>query len=230
MKDLYIIHGWTYNVKPWESVIVDLGALGVNAELLKVPGLGEPSDKVWTIEDYVAWADAKIPHGAVALGHSNGGRILLNLLAQHGSDRLGGLILLDSAGIYEESNKRNIAKKLSKTFAPLKKNPLIRKAVHKVLGASDYDKAPENMKQTLDNMINSDKELDCSKITTKTQIIWGSDDTITPLRQGKKLHEQLANSELCVKEGWRHSHYLTSTKELAAEIAKQLEKLRSQTT
>jgi hypothetical protein len=39
------------------------------------------------------------------------------------------------------------------------------------------------------------------------------------------MHELLPNSELTTKPGWRHSHYLVSTSELAAEIAKQLKKL-----
>ena len=74
-------------------------------------------------------------------------------------------------------------------------------------------------------MLDSDKSLDISDITTPTQIIWGSEDNITPLRQGKKMHELLKNSELTVKEGWRHSHYLKSTDELAKEIAKKVKKL-----
>ena len=82
------------------------------------------------------------------------------------------------------------------------------------------------MKKTLTNMLDSDKNLDISGITTKTMLVWGSDDRMTPLRQGKKMHELLKNSKLTVKEGWRHSHYLKSTKETADEIAKQYEELK----
>ena len=72
-------------------------------------------------------------------------------------------------------------------------------------------------------MLESDKSLDVSKITTKTMMIWGTDDHMTPLRQGEKMHELLKNSKLTIKEGWRHSHYLQDIKETAAEIAKQYE-------
>ena len=75
------------------------------------------------------------------------------------------------------------------------------------------------MKKTLSNMLDSDKSLDVTDLATETQIIWGSDDQITPLRQGKKLHAALKNSKLRVKEGWRHSHYLVNIDELADEIA-----------
>jgi len=225
MTKLYIIHGWTYKPEPWEEVIKELKTLGVDAELLRVPGLGTASTDVYTIEDYAKWAAKKIPKGALALGHSNGGRILLNMLNEQGSDYLRGLILLDSAGIYEESMKRDLMRKLSKAFSPLKKSKLMRKVVYKVAGAHDYNDAPENMKKTLSNMLESDKVLDISKIETPTEIIWGSDDTITPLRQGKKMHELLKHSKLAVKEGWRHSHYLVSTRELAEEIAKKVRDL-----
>ena len=227
MIDLYIIHGWTYRPEPWEEVIELLAKQGIKAKLLRVPGLATPSEKVWTIDDYVEWATKEIPKGSVALGHSNGGRILLNLLSQKGSDYLSGLILLDSAGIYEESAKRDVAKKLSKLFAPLKKSRLMRKVVHKILGAHDYDAAPENMKHTLENMLVSDKKLNLGQITTPTQIIWGRDDQTTPLRQGRKMHDLLKNSKLTIKDGWRHSHYLVSTQELADEIANQYAQLKS---
>ena len=82
MVDLYIIHGWTYTVEPWKSTLKILKDNGINVKMLNVPGLTEPSNKVYTIEDYVKWADREIPDGAIALGHSNGGRILLNLCAK----------------------------------------------------------------------------------------------------------------------------------------------------
>ena len=226
MQKLCIVHGWTYKPEPWEEVIDELKKAKIDAELLRVPGLGTQSDDVFSIDDYVKWAAAHIPKGSIALGHSNGGRILLNLLQQKGSDYLGGLILFDAAGIYEPSLKNDIMRKMSKVFSPLKKSKLARKAVHKVLGVHDYNDAPENMKKTLTNMLDSDKNLDISGITTKTMLVWGSDDRMTPLRQGKKMHELLKNSKLTVKEGWRHSHYLKSTKETADEIAKQYEELK----
>ena len=222
---LYIIHGWTYKPEPWHEVIGELKKLGVDAELLRVPGLGTKSEKVFAIEDYVKWAREKLPKGSYALGHSNGGRILLNLLKDD-PQYLKGIILLDSAGIWEKENRRLVLKALSKAFAPLKKSKFIRKAVHRVIGANDYENAPENMKKTLDNMINSDKALDITKVTTRAEIIWGEDDPITPLRQGEKMHGLLPNSNLTTKPGWRHSHYLVSASELAAEIADKFQKLQ----
>ena len=80
--DLYIIHGWTYTIKPWDKTLEILKKNDINVHMLKVPGLTEESEKVFTINDYVRWANQNIPDGAIALGHSNGGRILLNLCAK----------------------------------------------------------------------------------------------------------------------------------------------------
>lgn len=217
MQTLYIIHGWTYTVEPWAKTIALLKKNGINVKMLNVPGLTSPSQKVWTIADYVAWANKNIPDGATALGHSNGGRILLNLLAEN-PGKLKHVILLDAAGVYEPSKKRDLMRKLSKAFAPLKKIKPLRKVIHKVVGASDYDHAPANMKQTLSNMLDSDKDLDISKVTTPTTIIWGEDDAVTPLRQGKVMHEKIAGSRFVAHKNWKHAPYLDDPAGLAKVI------------
>jgi len=221
---VYIIHGWIYDLSRWEKVVKSLKKQDIEAELLPVPGLTEPSERVWTIKNYASWANHNIPDGAIALGHSNGGRILLNLLSDN-PKKLGGLILLGSAGIYEPSSKRSALRLASKTLAPLKRVKPLRKLVHKSVGASDYEQAPENMKHTLHNMIESDKQLDPSKITTPTHIIWGAADTITPLKHGKKLHQSIKNSKFIVKEDWPHAPYLETPEELAKVIAESVKEL-----
>lgn len=224
-KTLYIIHGWTYTVEPWAKTIALLEKSGITVKMLKVPGLTTPSQRVFTIKDYVKWTDQQLPDGAIALGHSNGGRILLNLSSQN-PKKLKHLILLDAAGIYEPSKKRDLARVLSKILAPLKKIPLFRKIVHKILGASDYDRAPENMKKTLANMLDSDQNLDFSPITTPTTILWGKNDVITPIRQAKKLHQRLKHSTLQLYDHWTHAPYICDPAGLAKAIVKTMKGIK----
>ncbi len=225
MKNLYIIHGWTYTVEPWAKTLEILRDHGVTIEMLHVPGLTEPSKEVWTIDDYVAWADQNIPNGAIALGHSNGGRILLNMLSKN-PNKLRHVILLDAAGIYEESKKRDVARKVSKVMAPLKKIKPLRKIYHKVLGASDYDHAPENMKKTLANMLDSDKNLDFSTITTPATILWGKQDNVTPPSQARAMRARLKNSTIKFYENWNHAPYITDPEGLARAIYATLKEVR----
>ena len=217
MHTLYIIHGWTYTVEPWQATLRLLKEHGVEVKMLNVPGLTTPSDKVWTIDDYAAWADRNIPDGAIALGHSNGGRILLNLLAKKPA-KLSRVILLDAAGVYEENKKRDLSRKVSKVMSPLKKVKPLRKVYHKLLGASDYDHAPENMKKTMANMLDSDKHLDLDSITTPATILWGKADTVTPPRQAVKLHSALKNSTLKFYDNWTHAPYIVDPEGLARAI------------
>lgn len=222
MKTLYIIHGWTYTVEPWEKTIEILrDKYDVEVKMLHVPGLTEQSQKVWTINDYVCWAKRELPDEAVVLGHSNGGRILMNLAVKH-PKKLEHLILLNSAGIYEKSFKRNILHVLSKIFGIFKRIPVMRKVFHKIIGASDYAHAPENMKKTLANMHESDKDLDPSRVKVKTSILWSENDQITPLRQGRKLHELINNSTFYSSDKWRHAPYIDDPKGLAKAISEVL--------
>ncbi|MBQ8996935.1 alpha/beta hydrolase [Candidatus Saccharibacteria bacterium] len=221
---LYLIHGWTYTVEPWAQTLALLEKSGVKVNLLRVPGLTSPSQRAWTIEEYLNWADEQIPDGAIALGHSNGGRILLNLCAER-PDKLKHLILLSSAGVYEPSKKRSVLRAISKLASPLKRLPLLRKAYHKLIGASDYSRAPENMKATLAHLLDSDRSLDLSKVSTPASILWGEEDTITPPRQARKLHASLKHSTLEFFPGWNHAPYINHPDELAAAILKVLDKV-----
>lgn len=215
--DLYIIHGWTYTVEPWKTTLAILRENGLKVKMLNVPGLTQPSDKIWTIEDYVRWADAEIPDGAIALGHSNGGRILLNLCSQK-PEKLKYLLLLDSAGVYEPSRKKQMVEKIAKMGRPLRKIPLVNKAFHRMTGTTDYSHAPENMKQTLVNMLESDKALDFSKVTTKTFLLWGKKDTTTPPRQATAMYEKLPNAELKFYANWTHAPYIADPEGLARAL------------
>lgn len=225
MADLYIIHGWTYTTEPWKNTLKILHDNGISVKMLHVPGLTEKSDKVYTIDDYVKWADTNIPDGAIALGHSNGGRILLNLCTSK-PEKLKYLILLDAAGVYEPSARKKIVEKVAKLGKPLKKVPVIDKAFHRLTGSTDYSRAPENMKKTLANMLESDKDLDFKKVTTKTFILWGKKDTVTPPRQATTMYEKLPNAELKFYANWTHAPYISSPEELARALTALIKRMQ----
>ena len=225
MADLYIIHGWTYTVEPWKNTLAMLRENGISVKMLHVPGLTELSDKEYTIKDYVKWADQEIPDGAVALGHSNGGRILLNLCAEK-PDKLKHLILLDSAGVYEPSAKKRLVERLAKMGKPLKKVKIIDKAFHKFTGSTDYSRAPENMKVTLANMLASDKDLDFRKVETPTFILWGKKDTTTPPRQATAMYEKLPHAELKFYANWTHAPYISDPEGLARALTTLVTRLK----
>src|SRR4051812_31909284 len=98
MKQVFIIHGWTYSLDKWTEICKLLKSRGIEPILLKVPGLTDPSTEVWDIDGYISWLDKRLAgtEKPVVIGHSNGGRIAL-AYAQRFPERLGQLILIDSA-------------------------------------------------------------------------------------------------------------------------------------
>ncbi len=227
-RTLYIIHGWTYTIEPWTSVVSILRSKGVEVRQLRVPGLTSESDKVWDVDGYVQWlaGELKSVKQPVVLGHSNGGRISLNYLKQY-PDSFSKLILLNAAGINVSNEKISLKRRAfriaAKILKPLKYIPLVRKVVYRLIGGSDYDRAPANMKKTLHNMLESDKNLDLADIQTPTAVLWGKNDPITPLAQGRKMAHDLPQATIKEFDGWAHAPYITHPVELAAAILAAME-------
>ena len=228
-QQLYILHGWTYSLKAWQPTVETLTAAGVKLKFLKVPGLTAPSRKVWTVEAYLAWLDKELAANErpTVLGHSNGGRLLLNYCARY-PDRLGRLILLNSAGVPPNRWRRlrnATFRYLSKLFRFARNITILRKIVYRLLGASDYNQAPPNMKPTLGNMLDSDYDLPAKlpAIETPVNFIWGEKDKLTRLATGRFLARELPNVDSFeVLTGAGHAPYLTHPAELTRAILKVL--------
>lgn len=227
-KTLYIIHGWTYSIEPWTAVVSLLRTKGIEVKQLRVPGLTAESDAVWTIDGYVEWLHEELAgvKNPIILGHSNGGRISLNYLKKYPGS-FSKLILLSAAGINVSNEKVSLKRKLfriaAKVAKPLKYIPIVRKVAYRLIGGSDYDRAPAHMKKTLHNMLESDKSLDLSDIETPVSVLWGVNDAVTPVAQGRKMAKLLPHATLHEYEGWAHAPYITHPNELAAAIIEAME-------
>ena len=227
--ELYIVHGWAYSIDSWQPTIDMLRKAKVDCKFLKVPGLTSPSRKVWSIEGYVDWLDKELKSvkQPIVLGHSNGGRILLNYCFKH-PKKIKHLILLNSAGIpptFWQNIRQDILKVLSKVLKPLKKVKGCKSLVHKVLRVRDYNQAPANMKLTLRNMLASDFDLigRFNQITTPTSLIWGENDKMTSLKSSRFLNSTLGNvSSFEVLPQAKHAPYATHPHILTEAILKVL--------
>ena len=231
-KCLYVVHGWTYTLKPWSDLVDALKAEGIEVKLLKVPGLTKKSRKVWTISAYVRWLERELAsiRRPVVIGHSNGGRLLLNYCLAH-PRKLRHLILLNSAGIPPSTTaqlRTRILAVLAKLAGPLRKISLLRRVVYRLLGSGDYNLAPANMKKTLANMLDSDHELlpRLAEIKTSVSLIWGEDDRVTPLSQGVQLRDSLPGiPSLEVLPETGHAPYVSCPLRLKQAILKILKDL-----
>lgn len=227
-KVVYIIHGWTYTIEPWTSVVSILRSKGYTVIQLRVPGLTSESDATWDIDGYVEWLHKELTGATrpVILGHSNGGRIALNYLKKYPKS-FGRLLLLNAAGINVDNErislKRQTFRYVAKILKPLKYIPGVRTVVYRAIGGSDYDRAPKNMKQTLRNMLESDARLDLTDIETPTVLLWGKADRVTPISQGRKMAHDLPKAIIREFDDWAHAPYITHPNELATAIIQELQ-------
>lgn len=224
----FILHGWTYSTEKWHPFINLLKQKGLEVNILKIPGLTEDLNRIWTIEDYVSWLKKTLENNKVILiGHSNGGRIALNFAIKYPKN-LESLILIGSAGIYHDELsikiKRLVFGHIAKAGKKLTSSEKLRSILYKIVGESDYKNATLVMKQTMINLINSDKDLikHLDKVATPTLIIWGEEDKIIPLSDGRLINKLIKNSELHIIDGAKHSPQFTHPNQVAETIVNNL--------
>jgi pimeloyl-ACP methyl ester carboxylesterase len=235
-KKIYIVHGWTYTLDAWSACVEGLTAAGFEPVMLRVPGLTSPSEKVWTLDEYVAWLDAALPNESdVASGatepitliaHSNGGRIAIALAAKK-PHRIAELVLMDAAGIVHNEMplrlKRALFGTLAKAGRKFTSRVFLRKLFHKIILAHDYARAPENMRETMKNLITVDLTDRLSNITARTLILWGNHDKATPVMDAHLMHRLISGSKLVVFEGIGHSPHKDVPERVVKEIGEWLD-------
>lgn len=223
---VFVLHGWTYSTEKWQPFINLLKQKGMEAKILRIPGLTEDLDRVWTIEDYVSWLKKIIGSDKVILiGHSNGGRIVLAFTNSF-PQKVEKLILIDSAGIYHNELpirvKRIIFKAIAKIGKKLTSSKTFKNLFYKLTRESDYKDLDKNLKQTMVNLISADLRPILSKIQAPTLIIWGEHDTITPLSDGLIMNKFIKNSRLKIISDAKHSPQFTHPQKVAELISNNL--------
>lgn len=224
---IYILHGWSYSVEKWTPFVKDLESKGFKINLLKIPGLTEKINKPWSIENYDNWLYKKLENEKkiILIGHSNGGRIAMAFAIKY-PDKVSKLILIDSAGIFHNEvflrTKRILFGSLAKIGTKIVSNKNLRDFLYFLARERDYKNASPNMKRTMVNLIESDKTLKIDRISVPTIIIWGQDDRITPVSDGKILSERIVNSKLYIINDARHSPQFTHSQQVCDIILKEI--------
>jgi len=224
MKKVLILHGWTYSKEKWGEFNNLLKEEGIEIIFPNVPGLTESLDKPWVLNDYVDWLKKivdKEKDKIILIGHSNGGRIALAFGSLY-PEKLEKLILIDSAGIYHNELPIRIKRFIFKYIANLGKKllsfPTLKNILYKTMGESDYKNAPPILQKTMKSLIAVDLTKILDKISVPTLILWGAEDRITPLSDGKLMNRMIAGSKFCVIKSAKHSPQFTNAKETAEKI------------
>ncbi|NTU72518.1 MAG: alpha/beta hydrolase [Coriobacteriia bacterium] len=185
-----------------------------------LPGFGEsePPSEVWGSEQYAKCvgellADAGFDQLLCVIGHSFGGKVAA-FLALEGYVRVDSLMLVGTPGarlpLSEETQKRIARTKRAKAFAAKLPSPIRRaiEARYAKLGSEDYRNASGIMRSILVKTVNEDIRESLTGIHVPTLLVFGANDTATPVEIGRIMEEKIKGSGLVIMKDSGHFPYL----------------------
>ena len=215
-KCVLLLHGWGANK---ESLNPVFNSLKTSFRVIcpDLPGFGESDEPEtpWCAKDYADFLNDFIKaldiEPFAALGHSNGGRILIKASDSFSPEKL---ILMDSAGIKKKHGPIYYTKVYSyKLGKKILKLPLLNKtglyeSFVKNAGSDDYKNSSPVMRATMSKLLSEDLTYMLPGIKSETLLIWGTLDTATPISDGRKMEKLIKGSGLVEITGGGHFSYL----------------------
>ncbi|MCR5596266.1 MAG: alpha/beta hydrolase [Lachnospiraceae bacterium] len=226
-----ILQGWGTGYTLYDSIAKLIGDR-FKVVQFDMPGFGlsDEPDTPWDVERYADFvcdllAELNIK-SAMLIGHSYGGRVIIRLASRdHLPFEISRIILIDSAGILPVRTRAQLRRQ--KKYKILKKlfdNKFIYFLFPEIIddwkskqGSADYRSASPTMRVTMVKAVNEDLTELLPKITQDTLLIWGDQDTATPIRDAHIMEEKIPNSGLAIIPGTGHFSYAENP-ELFANI------------
>ncbi|MBN1564015.1 MAG: alpha/beta hydrolase [Anaerolineae bacterium] len=215
-----LLHGWGAKIQSFWPVAENLAPKGYQLHLLDLPGFGisDPPPTTWGVADYMrfvlAYLDSAQLDRVAVIGHSFGGRIALMLAADH-PDRISKMILANSAGLVtpptiKQMIRNGLVRAARDTLGKLGLESLqtrLRERYNQRYASEDYLNAGD-LRETFLQVIAQDLTDYARRVQAPTVLVWGDQDTDTPLWQGRKLEQLIPDAGLIVFEGAGHYSYL----------------------
>ena len=182
-----------------------------------LPGFGGSSepDAPMGVDGFVdailAFLEQWKPKKVLLFGHSYGGRMCIKLATRGDLPfAIEKITLFDAAGILPHRSLGYHIKvksyKLGKLI--LKPFPKLLEKLKQNRGSADYNAASPVMRGCLVKAVNEDLEPLLPRISAPTLLIWGENDTATPLSDGKKMEKAIPDAGLVVIRGGSHFSFL----------------------
>lgn len=217
-----LLHGWGSNIKLFDGLMSVISAK-YRAVALDLPGFGESDEpkKPWEVSDYVDFVlkfiDFLGVKKVILLGHSFGGRIIIKMLSEKPLPfEVSKVILTGSAGIKpKKTAKQKFRLSVYKFLKGILNSEPIKKvfpdaleALRKKNGSADYNSATPVMRATLVKVVNEDLTHLLQKITPPVLLIWGKNDTATPIADGELMEKLIPEAGLVKIDNAGHYSFL----------------------
>ncbi|WP_304486122.1 alpha/beta fold hydrolase [Duncaniella muris] len=227
---IVLMHGWGCDHSTLASVERTALACGYRVINVDFPGFGqsEEPEEVWGVEQYTRLIEhliysLSLKTPPVLLGHSFGGRVGILYSSRNPVEKL---ILVDAAGIKPKRTFRYYWKIY--TFKTLKQLMYLifghdeaerrldkRRAK---AGSSDYAGASPMMRRILSKVVNEDLSDRLPMIKAPTLLIWGENDTATPISDARKMEKHIPGAGLVSFAGCGHYSFLDNPGQFAAVL------------
>lgn len=228
-----LMHGWGCDHTTVRSIANALnGAMKVYNVDLPGHGQSDEPDGVWGVEEFtslmekfVKRLDIKDP---IPVGHSFGGRISILMASRNPLTKM---VLVDAAGIKPRRKPKYYLKvysfKLAKRILPLlfgksAGGKIIEKWRGKA-GSADYRQSSPRMRAVMSRCVNEDLKNFMPRIKASTLLIWGEDDTATPLSDAKTMERLIPDAGLVSWKDCGHYSFLDNPGGFRAVIRNFLE-------
>lgn len=226
---LVLLHGWGSNIELF-SGLVKFAKQKYHVVAMDMPGFGksdEPGEPM-NVDDYVSFVLDFIKQlypdekEIIFLGHSMGGRVIIKLTSGLHEGRIKAgftvpkIILTDAAGVppvrtaaqSKRTKRYKFYKNLLTKTGISKAFPGALDALQKKFGSADYAAASPVMRASLVKVVNEDLTPYMPSVTMPALLIWGDQDTATPLSDGQKMEELMPEAGLAVINGAGHYSFL----------------------
>ncbi|CAN5400248.1 lipase EstV [soil metagenome] len=204
-KQVLLLHGWADKSASWQAFANEL-ARHYEVIVPDLPGFGgtqTPTD-TWDLNSYAGFVAKLVKKLGLSpyciIGHSNGGGIAIRGLAS-GELTAQKLVVLAGAGIRTGRPAQKTALKLAAKTGKMLAKPLptrlqrkLRSKLYQRVGSDML--VAEHMQETFKKVVTDDVQNDARHLATTTLLVYGQQDTETPVQHGMLFHELIEGSTL----------------------------------
>ena len=200
-RPVLILPGWNTTIEVYR-LLIDAVSKYSEVITLDMPGFGKSSklEESWNLDDQIEFVKKFVKALKLKefdlIGHSNGGRTIIKMMAGDVDFKVGKIVLMGAAGIEHQKTAKQKAMigaaKVAKKFIP--KGMLEKMKQH--AGSDDYRAAEPVMRDTLVKLVNEDLSEYLPKIKQPTLLIWGDLDTEAPVEDAIKMESLIPDAGL----------------------------------
>lgn len=227
---IVLMHGWGCTAETLASV-ASVAATTHRVLSLDFPGHGRSAEppSVWGVDEYTRVLTeilaAENISKPVLLGHSFGGRVGINYASTY-PDNVEKLILVDAAGIkprrpinyYIKVYSFKLMKAAARLLMSKEKAAAFIEARRRKNGSADYAAASPLMRSVLSKVVNEDLKHLMPAIKAPTLLIWGENDTATPIADARYMEKHIPGAGLVSFAGCGHYSFLDNPAQFGAVL------------